>query len=436
MSEEAPIIEGTRKTLQQLSKDTDRTFRLVLKGGAQDLKVYQIPVKYLYFNIENGRYADRMIRLKAESRGVVIDLRSQYWRKMVREMLLGKGRLGEERDKIAATRLEDDLQAKKAQLTPGVVAGDGGVLDGNRRLAVLQDLGWEHFDGMFLPPDTSAEDKWRIEAGLQLGKQLVHEYSPVNQLLKIREGLKLFREMKQSGRDPAPKKTAEELVAEALYGVDSGEITESIGRIELMENYLEFIGKAGRYDLIGERSERFKEALKIVEGAKNQGWKPQMLGKLKAWIFQNILEENLQNWDLREIYKAIGGNPTKRGRKMASLPKSEKLLKDRLPDPKTVRDACRVVADANEKNEEAKLPPSLKSAADASKDLAEDVLQSVGNEAKTNQPVRLLSEARAKLEKVLGSTGNWKKGKQQQDARKELLAIRNIVDNLLTRAAK
>ncbi len=34
----------------------------------KELEVCHIPIEYLYFNIENGRYADRMIRLPTRKR--------------------------------------------------------------------------------------------------------------------------------------------------------------------------------------------------------------------------------------------------------------------------------------------------------------------------------------------------------------------------------
>jgi hypothetical protein len=61
----------------------------------------------------------------------------------------------------------EDLK-KREQLRPGVVLADGGVIDGNRRLAALHrlwrdtnDKRFRYFDAAILPADTDKEDRWR-----------------------------------------------------------------------------------------------------------------------------------------------------------------------------------------------------------------------------------------------------------------------------------
>lgn len=52
---------------------------------------------------------------------------------------------GTEKDKIAFERLKEDIDNRE-QLNPGVVLADGGVVDGNRRLAVLLSLGGQRYN--------------------------------------------------------------------------------------------------------------------------------------------------------------------------------------------------------------------------------------------------------------------------------------------------
>lgn len=47
--------------LLAVSQPTGNTERHWIGGKKRDLPVYRIPVSHLYFNIENGRYADRML---------------------------------------------------------------------------------------------------------------------------------------------------------------------------------------------------------------------------------------------------------------------------------------------------------------------------------------------------------------------------------------
>lgn len=424
--------------LEELSKPTDRTFRVVLRGKPKDLPVYEMPIKYLYFNIENGRYADRMIKLHADNPGVLIDPKHPKWRDDIKGMLLGtsKHTLPGWGDKVAADRLKDDIE-KRTQLVPGLVGLDGGVLDGNRRLAVLMELGREYFDGVILPKDTPLEDKWRIEAGLQLGKPIVQPYSPVNELLKVREGLEIFRRLKRDGRDPSPNKSPEELVAEAIYGRNEKEIQDWLARIDLMDQYLEFINKKGRYDFIGDRSERFLEAVKVVEAAKNQGWKPDLMTRLKAWIFHQILEREISNWDLREIYKMIGGDPTKRGKKPREKTKARDCFVRELPDPNIIREICTHTADVEDadiskvKKPDKKKPEKHDDARAKSIELKAIALGAAQIEEVEETPIKKLEEARDRLDVVRGSTYIIKKSGKTENAIRLLERIGNLAEDCM-----
>src|SRR5262249_44699625 len=149
------------------SEKTSRKHLIWFNGGKHELNVFRIPTKYLHFNIQNGRYADKMIQLKADHPGEEIDPRLQKWRGEIRKMLRGEYP-GTEEDKEPWSRLLEDIKGK-SQLTPGVVINDGGVIDGNRRLSVLLSLAaseknstpYEYFDGVILPENVSDKDRWR-----------------------------------------------------------------------------------------------------------------------------------------------------------------------------------------------------------------------------------------------------------------------------------
>ncbi len=431
-SKESSYKAMENEDLEKLSKPTNRTSRVVLRGKPMDLPVYEIPIKYLYFNIENGRYADRMIKLRADNPGVNIDPRQPRWRDEIKNMLLGTSKhvIPGSGDKPAAERLKEDIETR-TQLVPGLVGRDGGTLDGNRRLAVLIELGREYFDGVILPEDTSQEDKWRLEAGLQLGKPMIHDYSPVNELLKVREGLEIFKSLKKEGHDPAPNKSPEELVAEAIYGRDVKEIKEWLARIELMDQYLEFLDKKGRYYLISDRSERFLEAVKLVEAAKQQGWSPLDMKNLKAWLFHQIQERNIDNWELREIYKTIGGDPTRKGKKPRQKTKARENFVKRLPDSNKVRNICKeraAIEDAEMtqvkkldkpvdiKKDNIKKEEKSDDVRNSSLSLKDEVLELAQMEKEEETPIKDLEEAHDRLESVRSSTNLIKKSGKTEKA--------------------
>jgi hypothetical protein len=325
----------------ELAKPTGLTERHWIGGKKTDLPVYRIPLAHLYFNIENGRYADRMLLLRAEHRGVDIDPREERWKNEIEKMLAGEHR-DTGRDKDAFKKLKEDLDARE-QLRPGVALQDGGVLDGNRRLAALRRL-WKEthsdryawFEAVILPDETTDEERWRIEAGLQLGLNERHDYTPINELLKVRQGLTMFRRKIADGELPATKSEFQ-LVADSIYGKTETDIKEMSRRLDLIDAYLTFIGKKDRYDLVGDSSEDFLEGLRIVTAAQNQDRPPALIAKLRAVLFFLIHKDLMDNWDLREIYHSLGGDPTKRGRKRQPNDGALQEFLDQFPEPRDLQ---------------------------------------------------------------------------------------------------
>jgi hypothetical protein len=330
--------------LFQVGSKTGRVERHWIGGAKKDLEVYRIPLEHLYFNIENGRYADRMIRLRQENPGVHIDASDEKWKEKIEEMLAGEHK-DTARDSAAFSKLIEDIEARD-QLRPGVVLRDGGVLDGNRRLAALRRL-WkkskntERFrtlEAVILPDETTEEDRWRIEAGLQLGINERWDYSPVNELLKVRQGLRMYEDMIKDRRLPA-KESPVRLVTRAIYGKTEADIQEMDSRLRLIDEYLEFIDLPEAYDRIGQSSERFLEASRIVRAAENHSLDPKFIAKLKAVLFYIIDNNVMDNWDLRDIYYSLGGDPRKKGPKSrrTNMPALNELL-DTYPDARKIRD--------------------------------------------------------------------------------------------------
>jgi hypothetical protein len=400
-------------SLEKVSEATDRTLRLWLKGQKQDLKVYRIPIQYLYFNIENGRYADKMLQLKADNPGVDIDPKQEKWKKEIYKMLKGEylgsmGIEGTEGDRTAFERLREDIK-NRDQLNPGIVLADGGVIDGNRRLAVLLSLDgvrFSRFEGVILPEDITAEDRWRIEVGVQLGKDQKLDYSPINQLLKIKQGLELYKQIKL----PAGKKP-EKMVADALYAVSEKEVFNSIERLNLIDEYLGFFKIGGQYYHIADRSERFIEAVNILRAAERLPLYEK--AKLKVQLFIIIKQDHMNNWEMRKINNALGGVPKARGRKGAPSQKAINHLITHTTDPKMVRDAYAT-------NAENKV-------VEKSKTICREFLDMVEAEKDANRPLNLVKDAKTKLSVLQDSLNNLQKTEDTQAIFNELVLIKKIV---------
>jgi len=312
--------DGTRDAskivnLKDVSELTHRKELFWIKGKRQELEVYRVPTKCLYFNIENGRYADKMVQLREDNPGIDIDPREKKWKDTIFRMLKGDYP-GTTRDKEPFEKLRTDLLDRQ-QLRPGVILFDGGVLDGNRRLAALLDLAgsennvtkFEYLDAVILDEDVGPEDRWRIEAGVQIGKDEKHPYSAINELLKIKEGLRLFRDKQNPSKE----------VSKVLYGITEEEIKKDIGKIQVIDEYLIFIGKPHAYNEIGEVIERFDEAARTLDHARKLSWKPAEIQKLKLAQFAIIRDKLMDNWQMRELRSAMGSGKVAKGKNDQAL---------------------------------------------------------------------------------------------------------------------
>ena len=86
-----------------------------------------------------------------------------------------------------------------------------------------------------LPPNVSEQDLWRIEAGIQLGKNVQLDYGPINELLKLQQGL-------ESGLSPNE-------IAKSLYGDwKAQDILDRVHQLKLIVEYLTFLQIPGQFN--------------------------------------------------------------------------------------------------------------------------------------------------------------------------------------------
>ena len=216
------------------------------------------------YSIGNGRFAAEKLELESQlSRSIDADLEDDVVeiRKMLREA-----------EPEATEKLRKDL-LEKGQLQPGVITADGYLKNGNRRMSIIELLHeqqpsgkWEFIEVILLPDSISEEDLWRIEAGLQLSQESKLDYGPVNELLKLREGI-------EAGINPST-------MAAAMYGWTNERVIEALERLELIDQYLEYDGKSKRYKHIENIHEYFINLQKLI----------------KTWRKNGIDEIDLNDW--------------------------------------------------------------------------------------------------------------------------------------------
>lgn len=276
----------------------DQKVRLVLKGVPERLNVYRVPIKYLIYNIRNGRFAAELLAKEAELKRK-LDSADPGDAKIIQKLLL-------ELDPSETDALRRDLR-KNGQLDPGIITRDGAVINANRRMAILSALYQEEHDPGFsflrvarLPKDVDERDLWRIEAGLQFAKEFRLPYGPVNELLKLREG-------SNSGID------SKEISQTLLGRFSPAKVDEKLAILKLIESYLTFIGKPGQYHIVQDERdvEKFNslQANVVAPLKKKKKIKDSEIAKLLIFAFLLIQHTELSHWDIRLLSK-IATEPT------------------------------------------------------------------------------------------------------------------------------
>lgn len=282
---DAYLSSGDRKDDQKL--------RLVLKGEPEHLQVYKIPIKHLIYNIRNGRFTAELLQKEAELKRK-LDSAVPADAKTIQQLLL-------DISPNETEALKKDL-GHNGQLDPGVITHDGAVVNANRRMAILSLLYEETHDPKFeylrvarLPKDVDEKDIWRIEAGLQFAKEFRLDYSPINELLKLKEG------REKSKLSPA------EIAATLMGRFTVPDVEERLAVLKLVESYLDFVGKPGQYHIVQEERsmEKFNSLrANVIAPLKKQGQlKDSEIAELTALAFVLINRTDLSHWDIRLLSK-------------------------------------------------------------------------------------------------------------------------------------
>jgi hypothetical protein len=292
------IREHAKKQEDDASgRDRLRSAKLTIKGATSLEPIYRFKLQDLAFNKANGRIKSEVIEREAEL-GRILDQFNHADNKILKEILLSIRM--DENEKI-----KEDLR-KNTQIFPGIITVDGVVINGNRRKALLEELYHEthddrynYLDAHILPSDITKSELWLIEAGIQLSAPQQLDYSPINHLLKLSEGL-------NSGL------TIPEM-ASRIYGVTEEQLDSDIKRLDLINEYLmDFLGKEGKYYLVKNLNEHFINLLNILDwanrprGAVRRDWIPNKDDinelKLVGFYYIRMHMPHLRIRDLRDIF--------------------------------------------------------------------------------------------------------------------------------------
>jgi len=192
------------------------------------LDVYRIPLKYLYYNDENGRISTQ-IRREIEGLSPHPDEYSVDYNNKIASFI--------EEDNSSALKKTKRSIKEKGQQVYGYVLQDGRIIDGNRRFTALRQLQSEigssqYFEAVILPftYDAKADRAQikRLELAIQMGTEEKLQYDPVDLSVDVYQTV-----------------VRDQLMTKKDYSIEANmsvkEIDNRIATIELSHDFLSFI---------------------------------------------------------------------------------------------------------------------------------------------------------------------------------------------------
>jgi len=332
-----------------------RMMDIAYGGTIHPHHLFRIPIDYLIYNIRNGRFAAELLEREEQIKRKLKPSKKED-AKIIRELLL-------EQNSSETKALREDL-IKNGQMFSGIITFDGAVINANRRMAVLHILHEKTNEDKYkyllvgiLPKGIEELDLWKIEAGIQFGRDFKIDYAGVNELLKLREGEK-------------QRLSPEEISAALLGKFTPKEVKDKLDILKLIDSYLGFINKKGEYHLVTEEGdlEKFTSLQKsvILPLSNKHGKSKKEIAELTAIAFALIYKTDVTHWNIRELKNISNDSKANselftpfRG-KVPGKSSDIKLSKDKLTEAFT--SAQEIVANVREIDKPERLLKKAKSA--------------------------------------------------------------------------
>lgn len=353
-----------------------------LKGELKLLDVYKLPIEFLVYNKRNGRFAAEIMQ-KQNKIGRELDPLNQEDRKAIKELLLGE-------DENTTQLLKDNL-IKIGQIDPGIMTFDGVVINGNRRMAVFEDL--QESDPKYgyltvarLPQHIDEKDIYRLEIDLQLSRPYRKDYGPINELLKIQEGTRIGLVSKQ--------------IANSLFGgYTEDDIKERLERLKLIDGYLEFIEKPNDYEEVKGWHEHFIDLQNCISTFKKKDMSAEDIHYATLAGFQLIIAKE-PHMEVRRIKNLMTDIKTKE-----DLRKSVERTIEKTSAQEKIREESKESRDESKGAEHKKVPKkkkpkTLTNIAEEFKEDFADIVDTYKAHKESDKPKTLLKRALSSIESI------------------------------------
>ena len=208
---------------------------IVWEDRLESMPVYRIPLDYLIYNKYNGRILSRTKSL--ESRGRRLNPESDDDKKII-EKFLWDSKIDRNRNTL------NDLK-RHGQKRSGIITRDGVVVDGNRRVMLLNRIDdCNFFKAIILPikSDDNPIEIEKLETSYQMGEDEKLRYNPIEKYLKT----------KSLEQKTVSLKEIADWMGETLESIQ-----EYLLVMQTMEEYLDHLQCSGIYTQLDNRENQF-----------------------------------------------------------------------------------------------------------------------------------------------------------------------------------
>lgn len=397
-----------------------------IKQGAQIIKVpidkvngkkyngqtYMIPLKYLYYNNQNGRIGTEISKYESEH-GPLDSHTSENYNEIIQKAII-------DGDEKKMEELERDI-AVKGQEIPGYVLNDGRVIDGNRRFTACRMLAQDKkidtlpvFEAVLIDDlDADKQDEKgllkQLELKIQFGQLGREDYDPIDKAIDAYRTVVLDHLM-------TAKKYAE------YANLKKNDVDKQITEAELIIEFLKYINAdtsnysiAKKLSLDGPLQDLVPQYKKYIKDDPN---KDTILNAIFAKLIQ--LREKSDDNDFKQEFRTIVKKVI--GKKMAEdfvedMGESSDTILDVLSEEKTV-DSNDLFAKLNDSEE-------AKDAIKETQSISENYAQKAVDESDKLKPENLISQAKSKIDNVDQSVfGTLNDGQKEK--------LRNLLDEIVT----
>ena len=247
------IHNDRSKNILKNLNPTDETFSIPWDSAKLDsFKIYTIENKFLKYNFNNARIAGEKYSIEFNNK-ITLEGSSKEDQHKIQKILLDSVWF----DKHATKILKESLETEQRQ--PAIITFDGIVIDGNRRLACLNQLHKETGDLQYsrikvcVLPKANQKKLLYLENQLQLAKEFKIEYGPINERIRLKDMLEKYNfDLKEIAKSVNNKYTEKK-------------IKKMIDELKLIDAYLIQIGRPNDYASIAHRTQHFIDLLGALD---------------------------------------------------------------------------------------------------------------------------------------------------------------------------